>query len=61
MKAKLDYHYVVSSIDNTILGIYGKALRELAFESAAKHRNRGVNCEVFTKFGFRQAQGSKFK
>lgn len=47
------YHYVVA-FDNTILGVYGKELRELAFEKAAMHRSKGIKCEVFTKDGNRQ-------
>lgn len=56
----MEYHYIVAS-DNTILGIFGKNLRELAFERAAKHRANGVRCEVFTRTGTRQSTGAQFK
>lgn len=55
----MEYHYVVE-FDNTILGVYGKALRELAFEKAAMHRSKGIDCEVYTRSGPRQSANSKF-
>ena len=55
----MDNHYVVA-FDNTILGVYGKALRELAFEKAAAHRAKGIACEVFTQGGERQSSGAKY-
>lgn len=54
------YHYIVS-FDNTIIGIYGEMIREVAFDRAAKHRAGGVACEVFTRTGKRQAIGDSFK
>ncbi len=50
-------NYIVSNDTNTIIGIYGKALRENAFESAAKFRAKGVGCEVFARTGERAAIG----
>ena len=55
----MTYHYIVA-FENTILGVYGKELRELAFERAAEHRKK-VPCEVFTCDGERQHAGAKFK
>lgn len=55
----MDHHYVVS-FDSTILGVYGCALRELAFEKAAAHREKGIACEVFTQGGERQSSGAKY-
>lgn len=55
------YHYVVSGLDKTILAVYGNALREMAFEKASKLRSTGVECEVFTQTGERQAANAKFK
>jgi hypothetical protein len=54
------YHYVVS-FNNTILGVYGKELRELAFERAAMHRAKGIECEVFTRDGKKQSATAQFK
>ena len=56
----MEYHYVVS-FENTVLAVYGKALRENAFESAVKHRANGVACEVFTRAGKRLSAGCQFK
>ena len=59
MGQAMEYHYVVS-FTNTILAVYGQALRELAFESAARHRARGVACEVFTLEGKRRSAGEQY-
>ena len=56
----MTYHYIVAGLTNTVIGVYGSALRELAFEKAAEHRAKGIACEVFTKSGKRQACTSKF-
>lgn len=56
----MTYHYIVA-FDNTIIGIFGSELRELAFERAAKHRQKGTQCEVFTRSGKRQPMGKAFK
>ena len=56
----MEYHYVVA-FDNTILAVYGKALRKDAFASAARHRLNGTPCEVSTKAGKRQHAREQFK
>jgi len=56
----MEFHYVVA-FDNTILAVYGKALREDAFANAARHRLNGTPCEVFTKAGKRQYTREQFK
>lgn len=55
------YHYVVSTFSKTVLAVYGNALRELAFESAAKKRADGTDCEVFTRTGDRLGCGAQFR
>ena len=55
----MEYHYVVA-FDNTVLAVFGKNLREMAFESAARHRANGVTCEVFTRAGKRLTIGLHF-
>lgn len=57
----MEYHYIVAAVDNTIIGAYGKELRELAFEKAAMHRKNGLACEVFTRAGTRQRCTAEFK
>ena len=57
----MEYHYIVAGINNTIIGVYGKALRELAFEKAGEHRAKGIACEVFTQAGKRQGCTAQFK
>lgn len=54
------FHYVVANLGGTIIGVYGSALREDAFESARRHRNAGIGCEVQTKTGYRQICGRKY-
>jgi len=56
----MTHHYIVA-FDNTIIGVYGSALRELAFERAGEHRAKGIVCEVFTRDGKRQSSGGQFK
>jgi hypothetical protein len=56
----MTYHYVVS-FTGAVVAVYGKALREHAFESASKHRANGVACEVFTRDGERLSTGEQYK
>jgi hypothetical protein len=55
----MEYHYVVSSTGN-VVAVYGKALREHAFESAARYRRNGVPCEVFTRAGKKLSTGGHY-
>lgn len=55
----MEYHYVVSST-GTIVAVYGKSLREHAFESAARYRRNGVPCEVFTREGKKIYVGEQY-
>ena len=49
------YHYIVA--DKIIIGVYGSALREIAFEKANELRNKGKACEVLTRTGKRACVG----
>ena len=49
------YHYTVSN--NKIIGVHGSALRDLAFQFAAKQRLVGIACEVFIRTGERACVG----
>lgn len=53
------FHYVVSNIGKIVLSVYGEALRERAFESASRHREQGVGCEVLTRTDYRTPCGEK--
>jgi hypothetical protein len=52
MKSTGTFHYVVSGSKH-IMAVYGHALIEQAFERAAKLRDQGFQCEVYTRSGYR--------
>ena len=54
----MTFHYIVANFGGAILGVYGSALRELAFEKAAEIRKE-FPCEVFTRSGKRLSVGQQ--